>query len=71
MIHYKHIGHLFDSLDGSNYTCDAGPLKNDLSYIVIKQLLYDKLGEEIPKHLVEKYDLNSHLRNSADFEELE
>lgn len=71
MITYKLIGHLFDSLDGSNYKCDAGPLKNDLAYIVIKQLLHDRLSDEIPKHLIEKYDLNSHLRDSDDFEELE
>jgi hypothetical protein len=70
MITYKLIGHLFDSLEGSNYKCEAGPLKHDLAYIVIKEILYERLAEEIPKALVEKYDLNSHLRDSGDFEEL-
>ena len=65
-LHDKLIGHLFDSLEGSNYTCDAGPLKNDLSYIVLKQLLYERLGEQIPKHLIEKYDRNPHLRDNGD-----
>jgi hypothetical protein len=36
----------------------------------VEVAMYERLAEEIPKALVEKYDLNSHLRDSGDFEEL-
>lgn len=68
MIKYTLIGHLFDSLEGSNYNCSAGPLKNDQAYALIKQLFYDKLAEPIPKYLIDKYGLNSHLDDKQDFE---
>ena len=57
MIRYKYFGDLLQATEGVNFqSSEYGPLNKFIPFKLIKQILSDRLYQEIPETLLKEYD---------------
>lgn len=57
----KYIGDLFEELDRMGYESIAGPVRNAIPLVILKDYFYDRLTDPIPQKYIDLYRLNDEI----------
>lgn len=62
----KNIGDLLKELESFGFQHIAGPFENAAAWVVLKEMLKDRLNEEIPEDLIREYNLDGKVRGELE-----
>ena len=69
MIRYKYFGDLLKATEGVNFQSSKyGPLNMFIPFKLLKEILSDRLYQEIPETLLKEYDPEDHVDSEKEDE---